>query len=69
MVELFVVFCCTGTQTKTNPNARIEELNVNVIRTGINRNKPGGIMFKCCPHCTYLLDGFEVISEVPKVGR
>lgn len=54
---------------KRNLDARIEELNVNVIRTGINRTKPGGIMLKSCPHCMCLLDGFEVISEVPKVGR
>ncbi|MGE8000556.1 YwqJ-related putative deaminase [Lysinibacillus sp. NPDC093190] len=52
-----------------NPSARIEDLTVNVIRTGINKNKPGGTMFKCCPHCSYLLDGFEVISEVSKVER
>lgn len=55
---------------KTNPNARIEDLNVNVIRTGVNKKKAGGLMFKCCcPHCTHLLDGFEVISEVHKVER
>lgn len=54
---------------KMNPSPRIEDLTVNVIRTGINKNKPGGVMFKCCPHCSYLLDGFEVISEVSKVER
>ncbi|WP_082011542.1 MULTISPECIES: YwqJ-related putative deaminase [Lysinibacillus] len=54
---------------KMNPSAKIEDLTVNVIRTGINKNMPGGVMFKCCPHCSYLLDGFEVISEVSKVGR
>ncbi|MBF7149600.1 YwqJ-related putative deaminase [Bacillus toyonensis] len=54
---------------KRNPNARIEDLTVNVIRTGINKNKPGGLMFKCCPHCSYLLKEFEVISEVSKFGR
>ena len=54
---------------KKNPSAQIEDLTVNVIRTGINKNKPGGAMFKCCPHGSYLLEGFEVISEVSKVGR
>lgn len=54
---------------KRNPNARIEDLTVNVIRIGINKNKPGGLMFKCCPHCSYLLKEFEVISEVSKFGR
>ncbi|GAB0169227.1 hypothetical protein LSPCS325_26640 [Lysinibacillus sp. CTST325] len=47
----------------------IEGLTVNVIRPGINKNKPAGVMLKCCPHSSYLLDGFEVISEVSKVER
>ncbi|WP_237566584.1 YwqJ-related putative deaminase [Paenibacillus sp. EZ-K15] len=54
---------------KKNPNARIEDIVVNVIRTGVNKKKSGGTMFKCCPHCAYILEGFEIISEVPKVGR
>ncbi|MGE7090721.1 YwqJ-related putative deaminase [Lysinibacillus sp. NPDC048646] len=52
-----------------NPNASIDDVLVNVIRTGQNKTKPSGMMFNRCPHCAYMLDGFEMISEVPKNGR
>ncbi|WP_010677570.1 YwqJ-related putative deaminase [Bacillus timonensis] len=51
---------------KANPNASLDNFIVNVIRTGQSRVKPAGLMFPRCPHCAYLTDGFEFITEVPK---
>ncbi|WP_242274643.1 YwqJ-related putative deaminase [Bacillus cereus group sp. BfR-BA-01310] len=51
---------------KANPNASLDNFVVHVIRTGQNKTKPAGMMFIRCPHCAYLTDGFEFISEVPK---
>ncbi len=52
-----------------NPNANIKDIVINVVRTGQNKAKPAGMMFSRCPHCAYMLDGFDIISEVSKVGR
>ncbi|MGT2717648.1 YwqJ-related putative deaminase [Streptococcus oricebi] len=46
---------------KANPNASIDDLLVNVIRTGQNKNYPLGLPFKRCPHCAYILDGFHMV--------
>ena len=51
---------------KANPNASLNDLIVNVIRTGQSKTKSGGMMFPRCPHCAYLTDGFEFITEVQK---
>ena len=51
---------------EANPNASLNDLIVNVIRTGQSKTKPGGMMFPRCPHCAYLTDGFEFITEVSK---
>ncbi|MFJ7678588.1 YwqJ-related putative deaminase [Peribacillus sp. NPDC097198] len=51
---------------KANPNANLNNFTVNVIRTGQSKIKPAGTMFPRCPHCAYLTDGFEFITEVPK---
>ena len=51
---------------KANPNANFNNFTVNVIRTGQSKIKPAGTMFPRCPHCAYLTDGFEFITEVPK---
>ena len=45
----------------------LERFDWSVIKTGIN--KPCVVMFKCCPHCKYLLDGFGVILGVSTVER
>ncbi|KXT83685.1 YeeF [Streptococcus sp. DD11] len=57
---------------KANPNATMDDLLVNVIHTDKGKsyiNKmpyAGGEMFVRCPHCQYMLDGFNMISEVGK---
>jgi hypothetical protein len=57
---------------KANPNATMDDLLVNVIHTDKSKsyiNKmpyAGGEMFVRCPHCQYMLDGFNMISEVRK---
>lgn len=50
----------------TNPNSSLDNLVINVIRTGQNRKKPAGMMFPICPHCAYLTDGYKIITEVSK---
>ncbi|MET3656338.1 T7SS effector LXG polymorphic toxin [Sporosarcina psychrophila] len=50
-----------------NPDAKINDLTVNVVRSG-KKLKPTGQMMKKCPHCAYITEGFEFISEVPKIG-
>ena len=54
---------------KANLNATPNDFIVNVIRTGQNRTKPAGMMFPTCPHCSYLTEGFEFISEVSNIGE
>ncbi|PEF94830.1 YwqJ-related putative deaminase [Bacillus cereus] len=51
---------------KANPSAGLDNFVINVIRTGQNRTKPAGMMFLRCPHCAYLTDEFEIITEVSK---
>ena len=51
---------------KANPNAKLDNFIVNVIRTGQNNTKPAGMMFPRCPHCAFLTDEFEFITEVSK---
>ncbi|SCC30253.1 Pre-toxin TG [Fictibacillus enclensis] len=51
---------------RANPNADLDNFVVNVIRTGQSRIKPAGMMFPRCPHCAYLTDGSEIITEVSK---
>lgn len=51
---------------KANPNASLDNFVINVIRTGHSRTKPAGMMFPRCPHCAYLTDEFEIITEVYK---
>lgn len=57
---------------KANPNATMDDLLVNVIHTNKGKsyiNKmpyAGGEMFVRCRHCQYMLDGFNMISEVGK---
>ncbi|WEZ07864.1 YwqJ-related putative deaminase [Priestia flexa] len=51
---------------KENPQADLDNFVINVIRTGQNRTKPAGMMFPRCPHCAYLTDEFEIITEVSK---
>lgn len=57
---------------KDNPNATMDDLLVNVIHTNKGKsyiNKmpyAGGEMFVRCRHCQYMLDGFNMISEVGK---
>ena len=46
-----------------NPNARIEDIVVYVNRT-LGTSKPViEVPFKTCPHCRYILDGFNIISD------
>lgn len=55
---------------KANPTASMDDLMINVIHTNKGKsyiNKipyAGGEMFVRCPHCQYMLDGFDMISEV-----
>ena len=55
---------------KANPTASMDDLMINVIHTNKGKsyiNKmpyAGGEMFVRCPHCQYILDGFDMISEV-----
>lgn len=57
---------------KANPNATMDDLLVNVIhadkgKSYINKMPyAGGEMFVRCRHCQYMLDGFNMISEVGK---
>lgn len=51
---------------KANPNGSLDNFVINVIRTGQSRTKPAGMMFPRCPHCAYLTDEFEIITEVSK---
>ena len=51
---------------KASPNSSLDDFMVNVIRTGQNKTKPAGLMFPRCPHCAYLTNEFEFITEVPK---
>ncbi len=51
---------------KANPSAGLDNFVINVIHTGQNRTKPAGMMFLRCPHCAYLTDEFEIITEVSK---
>lgn len=47
-----------------NSNAKIEDLLVYVNRT-LGTSKPvTEVPFKTCPHCKYILDGFNVLSNV-----
>jgi len=46
-----------------NPNARIEDICVYVNRT-LGTSKPvTEIPFETCPHCRYILEGLEIISN------
>ncbi|SFC55612.1 Pre-toxin TG [Bacillus sp. OV322] len=51
---------------QANPSAGLDNFVINVIRTGQNRTKSAGMMFLRCPHCAYLTDEFEIITEVSK---
>ncbi|MFP9131276.1 YwqJ-related putative deaminase [Niallia sp. BSM11] len=51
---------------KANPNASLDNFVINVIRTGQSRTKPAEMMSPRCPHCAFLTDEFEIITEVSK---
>ncbi|WP_228469524.1 YwqJ-related putative deaminase [Paenibacillus sp. JNUCC31] len=47
-----------------NPNSSIKDLIIYVIRPGGATKPVMDIPFKTCPHCNYILKGFNVISDL-----
>ena len=45
-----------------NPQATLDDLLVYVIHTG--KIKPMGTMFPTCPHCAYILENFNILSNL-----
>lgn len=48
-----------------NPNANIDDLIIYVIKPGSVTKPVTDIPFKTCPHCNYILEGFNIISDLP----
>ena len=51
-----------------NPNAKLEDFMVYVVRSG-KKLKPRGLPMPRCPHCEYITDGSSYFPEVLKYGK
>ncbi len=51
-----------------NPNAKLEDFMVYVVRLG-KKLKPRGLPMPRCPHCEYITDGSSYFPEVLKYGK
>lgn len=51
-----------------NPNAKLEDFMVYVVRSG-KKLKPRGLPMPRCPHCEYITDGASYFREVLKYGK
>uniref|UniRef100_UPI0022E5EFDE YwqJ-related putative deaminase n=4 Tax=Clostridium butyricum TaxID=1492 RepID=UPI0022E5EFDE len=51
-----------------NPNAKLEDFMVYVVRSG-KKLKPRGLPMPRCPHCEYITDGASYFPEVLKYGK
>ena len=51
-----------------NPNEKLEDFMVYVVRSG-KKLKPRGLPMPRCPHCEYITDGASYFPEVLKYGK